>query len=298
MATTVIEHGQPGSKARFRDSYLLHKLHSLSGILPIGLFMIFHLTVNSYSLRGANEFNVAAKAISYAPFIVLLEIGIIAIPILFHAIYGIFIAMEMQGPGGNVSYYGYQRNWLYVLQRWSGVVALAYLLWHTYDTTFTKYYIELTGGEVGHELGFKAISFDAMAWRMANPIYLAFQIFGVTAAAFHLGNGLLNFAIRWGIAIGREAQRIAAAFGWVVGLGLTVLGAAIAINFANHGRELRNQYSTLDELIHANVDSQRGVTQLSVPKGKVIVAQDRSGKLDGRSNVVRWDDQRIRLERQ
>jgi succinate dehydrogenase / fumarate reductase cytochrome b subunit len=222
------------------------------------------------------EFNTAVKAISYAPFVVLLEIFVIAIPILFHAIYGIFIAMEMQGPGGNVSFYGYQRNWLYVLQRWSGVLALFYILFHTYDTTFTKYFIELNNqGEVGHALGFNAISFDAMAWRMASPAYLTFQILGVAAAAFHLGNGLLNFAIRWGIAIGREAQRIAAALGWVLGVALTVLGALIAINFAVHGQPLRQQYSTLDQLIHAELDQQKAVSQSTLPGSKVMLSATR-----------------------
>lgn len=274
MATTIIKEGQPGSKARFQDSYLLHKLHSLSGILPIGLFMMFHLTINSYSLRGATEFNTAVKAISYAPFIVLLEIGVIAIPILFHALYGMIIVAEMQGPGGNVSHYGYGRNWLYVLQRWSGVVALAYLLWHTYDTTFMKYGYELTQGDVGHELGFKSISYDAMAYRMAIPWYLAVQITGVTAAAFHLGNGLLNFSIRWGIAIGKEAQRIAAALGWVLGIALTVLGATIAINFANNGQQLHQKYNSLDQLIHAELEEKK-TTQSAVPFTIKTVSQNR-----------------------
>ncbi len=84
MSTTTVEKGQPGSRALFRDKYLLHKLHSLSGIVPIGLFLIFHLTANSYSLKGEAEFNTAVKAIGYAPFVVLLEIFAIAVPILFH----------------------------------------------------------------------------------------------------------------------------------------------------------------------------------------------------------------------
>jgi len=272
MATTVITKGQPGSKARFRDSYLMHKLHSLSGIIPIGAFLIFHLTANSYSLRGAAEFNTTIKAISYAPFVILLEIFVIAIPILFHAIYGIFIAMEMQGPGGNMAYYGYQRNWLYWLQRWSGVVALIYILYHTYDTTFMKYGYEITQGEAGHELGFKAISFDAMAWRMANPGYLAFQVAGVTAAAFHLGNGLFNFAIRWGIAIGRDAQRVAAALGWILGVALTVLGATIAFNFYTHGQPLRRDYNSLDQLIHTQIEQQKAVSQVP-PPARITISQ-------------------------
>lgn len=251
MATTVIKKGQPGSKAWFKDSFFLHKLHSLTGIVPIGLFMIFHLTANSYSLRGEVEFNTTVKVIGFAPFVVLLEIAAIFIPILFHAIYGIFIIAEMQGPGGNVSHYGYGRNWLYVLQRWSGVVALAYIGFHVYDTTISKYLMELQYGARGHELGFQSISYKAMAWRLADPVYLGFYLLGILAASFHLGNGLLNFAIRWGIAIGKDAQKITAAIGWLVGIGLTVLGWAIAINFSLQGKAVREANPTLNGLIEA-----------------------------------------------
>src|SRR5262249_30279038 len=157
------------------------------------------------SLRGELEFNVVVTTIGYAPFVQLLEIAVILIPILFHAIYGMFIVAEMQGPGGNVSYYGYGRNWLYVLQRWSGVIAFLYICFHVYDTTINKYLIELgRGGEIGHAQGFQSVAFKAMAWRMANPLYLAFQLTGVAAAAIHLGNGILNFCIRWGITVGKE----------------------------------------------------------------------------------------------
>jgi succinate dehydrogenase / fumarate reductase, cytochrome b subunit len=253
MATTTIERGQPGSKAFFKDSYLLHKLHSLSGVIPIGAFMIFHLVANSYSLRGETEFNTAVKAIGYAPFVVLLEIAVIAVPILFHAIYGLMIAAEMPGPGGNSSHYGYGRNFLYVAQRWTGALALFYILYHVFDTTAGKYMIELAAGEGSHEKGFASISYAAMAWRFARPWYLIIYLIGVGSAAFHLGNGVLNFCVRWGITVGKEAQKIAALVGMAIGLGLGLLGWAVAINFAIKGQPLAQQYSSLQNLIDAKV---------------------------------------------
>ena len=113
MATTVIEKGQPGSRAHFRDSFVLHKLMSLTGLFPIGFFMIQHLIANSYSLRGRTEFNTVVSVFGYLPFVAVLEWAIVFIPLLFHAIYGLFIVAEMQGPGGNTNYYNYGRNWLY-----------------------------------------------------------------------------------------------------------------------------------------------------------------------------------------
>lgn len=239
MATTTIERGQPGSKALFKDRYLLHKLHSLSGVIPIGAFLIFHLTINAYSLRGDGEaaFNTAVKAIGYAPFVILLELGAIMAPILFHAIYGLMIVAEMPGPGGNTAHYGYGRNWLYTLQRWTGVLAVVYICYHVYDTTVLKYVAELTAGEAGKELGFQSISYRAMAWRFADPLYLTFYLIGISSACLHLGNGVLNFCVRWGLTIGKEAQRVAAAAGWGLGIALTLLGSAVAINFAMKGQD-------------------------------------------------------------
>lgn len=243
MPTTTIERGQPGSKALFKDAYWLHRLHSLSGVIPIGAFLIFHLTVNAYSLRedGAAAFNTAVKAIGYAPFVMVLEIGAILVPILFHAIYGLMIVAEMPGPGGNVSHYGYGRNWLYVFQRWSGVVAVVYILFHVYDTTVLKYALELKasaeGLDTAKELGFQSISYRAMAWRFADPLYLGFYLIGIASACLHLGNGILNFCIRWGLTIGKEAQKIAAALGWGLGIALTLLGSAVAIRFAVAGQD-------------------------------------------------------------
>lgn len=243
MATTTVEKGQPGSRALFKDRYLLHKLHSLSGVVPIGAFLVFHLTINSYSwLHGEQAFNTAVKAIGFTPFVLVLEVGAIMLPILFHAIYGLMIAAEMPGPGGNVSHYGYGRNWLYVLQRWTGVIAVFYILYHVYDTTVDKYAWEFTAGEAGKELGFQSISYRAMAWRFADPLYLGFYVVGIASACLHLGNGILNFCIRWGITVGKEAQKIAAFLGWGLGIALTFLGIAVAVNFGLKGRADREQH--------------------------------------------------------
>ena len=259
MATTVIKEGQPGSRARFRDSFVLHKLMSLTGLFPIGFFMIQHLIANSYSLRGRVEFNTVVSVFGYLPFVAILEWAIVFIPILFHGIYGLFIVAEMQGPNGNTAYYGYTRNWLYVLQRWSGVVALVYIGYHTIDTWGLKKVFEL---QASHEAGYRAISYDAMMWRFGSPMYTAFYVVGITAASFHLGNGLFNFGIRWGITIGNAAQRISAFLWSGVGFALAVIGIWTSLNFyslaqrpyvdpagVEYGKPIRSVYTDINDLV-------------------------------------------------
>lgn len=265
VGSTRVRKGAPGSRARFRDSFLLHKLLSLTGVFPIGLFMIQHLVLNSYSLRGADEFNAVAKVIGYLPFVGLVEIGVIFLPIIFHAVYGLLVVAEMQGPGGNITIYRNTRNVLYTLQRWSGVAALAYIAFHVYSTTVLRRMYEFglvqgvtAGTEAAHTAGFRAISYDAMAWRFESPWYLAIYVLGITAAVFHFANGLFNFGIRWGITIGAQAQKISAVLWAGLGVGLLTIGLWTAVNFHLKGRNferngvvqnIRTVYPTLDELV-------------------------------------------------
>lgn len=263
QGTTRVTKGAPGSRAWFRDSFVLHKLLSLTGVFPIGVFMIQHLIANSYSLRGEDEFNTVVKVFGYLPFVALLEIGLIFVPLIFHAVYGLFVVAEMQGPGGNVSRYGYARNWLYTLQRWSGVIALAYIVFHVYSTTILRrlYEFGVVGGlqagtETAHLAGFRAISYDAMLWRFADPLYLAVYVVGITMAVFHFSNGLFNFGIRWGITIGALAQKVSASLWAALGVGLLTVGLWTAINFhvksrnyKDTGQGIRAMYPTLNILV-------------------------------------------------
>ena len=159
MATTAAM--DAGLKSRLHDPYIWHKLHSLSGILPIGLFMVQHLIANSYALRGEGAYNTVVKVFGYLPFVAVLEITVIYLPILYHSIYGFYIAAYGQS---NVGAYSYGRNWLYFLQRVSGVIAFFYIGFHIYNTSIMKY-IQQWGGNPHPE---QAIQYASMIGQMAN----------------------------------------------------------------------------------------------------------------------------------
>jgi succinate dehydrogenase/fumarate reductase cytochrome b subunit len=40
-----------------RESYFWHKLHSLTGMIPTGFYLVQHLTLNSFALGGPEKFN-------------------------------------------------------------------------------------------------------------------------------------------------------------------------------------------------------------------------------------------------
>ncbi|BDI32703.1 succinate dehydrogenase cytochrome B558 [Capsulimonas corticalis] len=233
MASSIPVSNEATNTRGLRDPYLWHKLHSLSGILPIGIFLMQHLIANSYALRGPGAFETVVKVFGYLPFVAILEIVIIYIPILYHGIYGIFIAAHGQQ---NLGSYSYGRNWMYFLQRISGVIAFFYIGFHVWNTSLQRYFLEWQGSP---DPG-KAIGWESMAGQFADPLFFAFYVIGITATVFHFANGIWNFCIRWGVTISPRSQKISAYVCAGIFAVFTLIGLATANRFRvaglNHER--------------------------------------------------------------
>src|SRR5439155_745654 len=77
--------------AQSRRRFVLRRLHSLTGIVPIGAYLFAHIFLeNSFVLGGPASFErlVAAIAAFPAPLLLTIEVLFIWGPLLFHAIYG------------------------------------------------------------------------------------------------------------------------------------------------------------------------------------------------------------------
>ena len=183
------------------DPYLWHKLHSASGIFPLGFFLVQHLVANSYALRGAGAYDTVIKVYGGLPFVAVLEVALIYIPILYHSLYGISITAYGQP---NLGRYPYGRNWMYFLQRVSGIIAFFYIGYHVWNTSLQKY-ILLWHHVPNPE---QAISYHAMSLQMADPLHFWIQAIGIVAVVFHFANGFWNFCIRWGLTISARSQRL------------------------------------------------------------------------------------------
>src|SRR6202049_760303 len=105
-------------------SYFLRKLHSLTGIIPVGAFLAEHFWSNSTGLVGARQYNQPSKGLKLIPFRIFVELAFIFLPILYHGGYGIYIWLHGKS---NISQYPWVRNWLYSLQRYTGLIAFFYL---------------------------------------------------------------------------------------------------------------------------------------------------------------------------
>lgn len=192
------------------------RLHSLLGVIPVGVFLIQHLVVNSYVLRGEEAFNKAADFMGNLPFRLLQETFIIFLPIIYHAVYGIYIAFTAKN---NVGRYGYFRNWMFMLQRVTGIITLIFIVWHLWETRIQAAF----GAEVNSQM---------MEDILANPLMLWFYIIGVVSTTFHFANGLWSFAVSWGITVSPKSQRISTYVTLAVFVALSVLGVSTILAFA------------------------------------------------------------------
>src|SRR6201981_2680592 len=86
----MIHRGVAPLRAGEGYSFLLRRLHSLSGIVPVGLFLIEHFISNAFATKGPQAYTKQVELLTSFPFVVALELFGIWLPILFHAGYGFY----------------------------------------------------------------------------------------------------------------------------------------------------------------------------------------------------------------
>lgn len=210
---------------KFSNTFLLRKLHQITGIVPLGAFFFVHMFTNSKAMSGSKVFNDAVGDIHHIPYLLFVEVFGIFLPLLFHSIYGIFISSEARF---NVGSYGYGRNWFYLFQRITGGFLFFFLLFHILNLRFGMIPgLETYGNPVA---GNADKAFDMVAAEFKNIGILIFYIFGVAATAWHLAYGIWLFAVDWGIVIGEKAQKMTlyACIGLAIMLGAVGINAAVA----------------------------------------------------------------------
>ncbi|RST76292.1 succinate dehydrogenase [Siminovitchia acidinfaciens] len=199
-----------------KKEFYLRRLHSLLGVIPVGIFLVQHLFINHFATIGEEAYNNVAGFVGNLPFVIVLEFVVIYIPLLFHAVLGLYIAFTADN---NPVRLGFFRNWMFTLQRITGVILLFFIAWHVWETRIQK----ALGAEV---------DFQMMADILTNPIMLFIYIIGILSATFHLSNGLWGFLVKWGITQSPRSQYIST---WVMGIFfvlISIIGIRAAFAFA------------------------------------------------------------------
>ena len=195
MAIDTTVTGGVAAIDRDRLHFILRRLHSLSGIVPIGAYMLVHIYFeNAFILGGGAKFDQLVAGIATIPIPILLaiEITVLWAPILYHALYGFVV---MAGADlGTATHFAYRNSLLYALQRISGVVAFVFIAWHVYSLRLSFYFRHIE------------IDYSLMHGILGNPGWFAFYVLGVTAAIFHFCNGIFTFCITWGLTVSESSQ--------------------------------------------------------------------------------------------
>ena len=213
---------------RLSRTFVLRKLHQLTGILPLGIFLLEHFYTNSKALTGPADFNNAVKDLQSIPYILFVEIGGIFIPLIYHAVYGLVITAEARP---NNLAYPYARNTFYLIQRITGIVLFFFITFHVLNFRFGLI-PGLNTQSVAHYPG-EAFQIVAREFRMV-PIFILYVV-GIAATVWHLANGIWLFLVDWGITIGERAQRLTGYACIAFGVLLLLVGINAAAAFIRPG---------------------------------------------------------------
>jgi len=206
---------------RFSRTFLLRKLHQITGIVPLGVFFAVHMYTNSTAMSGAKVFNEHVQDIHNIPYLLFVEVFGIFVPLLYHSIYGIIISRETRP---NMGSYSYARNWFYFMQRISGAFLFFFLIFHILNFRFGM----IPGLNTTPVAGHAGIAYDIVSREFKNDAIFLLYVLGVLATAWHLAYGIWLFAVDWGIVIGEKAQKVAL----YACIGLAVFLGAVGINAA------------------------------------------------------------------
>ncbi len=214
-----------------RHDFLIRRLHSLSGLVPVGAFMCVHLLTNASIMAGAQTYQNAVFQIhSLGPALVPVEWAFIFLPILFHGVVGMIIIR-----GGSVNGYNTSGNLRYTLQRLTGMIAFAFILWHVlhmhgwfHHEAWLANVARPLGG--GNFFAYNASSTAGMAMQQHILVPILYLV-GVLACVFHLANGIWTMGITWGLWTSPAAQNRANYVAIGVGAVLTIFTVTSIIGF-------------------------------------------------------------------
>jgi succinate dehydrogenase / fumarate reductase cytochrome b subunit len=196
--------------------FWLYRLHAITGMVFALAFVFCFLLPYSSIFGGPAEFNHFMAKVGAIPMLGLTQTIFIVLPLIFHAALGLMI---VHGCQINAFSYGFYRNWMYALQRITGIILIPFVAYHVYKT----YLVMAFNG--------KSVDFNFMHSLLAHPWAKVFYCVGIVCTAFYIGNGFASQSTAWGIAASRRARSAASVLGWVVTLGLVIWGLRLVFYF-------------------------------------------------------------------
>jgi len=220
-----------------KHNFLFRRLHSLSGIVPVGLFVMMHLFTNFQMMVGDYQHEV--EFIHSLPALLIIE-WVLWLSIGFHSVLGVIYAATGRP---NVKQYKYADNWRYTAQRVTGYLAVIFIFLHVatlrwrwdFFGWFTPFFV---AGPDGQPLSMATTA----AALQASVGVLVLYIIGVASVIYHWSNGLWTAAISWGVTVSVASQKRWGVVCALIGLSLTVFSvggiyASMKYDIKDHERK-------------------------------------------------------------
>ncbi len=222
-------------------SFLLRRLHSLTGIIPVGAFLFEHILIsNATAISGPAAYARQVRFLASLPLVPLLEFFGIWLPIAFHAGYGFYIWYRGES---NVAEYPWTGNWMYTAQRWTGGIAFIYIVWHTWTMRFTGIDLHAYPGA-----SFGKVQLEVFR----TPLFL-FYVVGLIAASWHFAYGIWLFCAKWGIVSGEKARKRLLALCLAFFFVLSAVGLASLTSFRSHPQQPTDAWGS--RAVEMNIDA-------------------------------------------
>lgn len=189
------------------------RLHSITGIVPLALFLVWHLFVYAHALSGQAALGRAIVRQSRGPW---LPAAVILVALGFHTVYGLKLTAGRWKAGRAK-----------VVQRAAGLALLAFIAYHFFELE-----VPLLVGRMSAEEIYPTLAYRFSSTTASIPFYASIYLLALLAAAMHVGIGLHDLCVSAGLAATRTSQRVAAGLLGAAGLVLFLAGADIVVHFA------------------------------------------------------------------
>jgi succinate dehydrogenase / fumarate reductase cytochrome b subunit len=206
-----------------RHQFVIYRLFSLSGLIPVGAYLVVHLLTNASIVNGPMTFQEQVDRIhSLGVVLPLVEWTFIFLPLMFHAAVGWLI---ISGAMPNTGSYPYASNLRYTAQRVTGIIAFIFIVVHVIQ-------LHHLAGAAFKDFGAQfdpehAASSTAIALK---PLWVKiFYAVGMLSCVYHFANGLWTQGITWGLWTSAAAQRRANWVTIIMGLGLATVGLSALV---------------------------------------------------------------------
>jgi succinate dehydrogenase / fumarate reductase cytochrome b subunit len=163
----------------------IRRLHSLSGVVPLGVFLVEHLWATSGAIRGRAIFDARVIWLDHVRFGTLFEILFIGLPLAFHALYGVVLAFDKKR---NPENYPYREQHFALLLRASGLLSLLFIAWHVWELPLQRLLTKIPASDL-----FDLLAMHLSSTSRAVPSRAIGYFLGLSVTILHFTYGMISF---------------------------------------------------------------------------------------------------------